>query len=248
MKFHFVIRLLVLCTAFLFYLQGASAQLSVGVEGGYNKNYLVTNNANRAFTNYVPMNGFNVGLPVQYQVNDWLALAAVPAYMQKNYRQERSSFFEGVYQNNYNGYIQLPVTARILFGGDRLKGFVDGGVYGAYWMSSKIKGVNSNILDVTSDTTSASASIFDFQKPYSYNEKYSFDNKKDNRIEFGWVAGLGAAYEITEQFGIFAEGRIFYSFTDQQKNYMINQVPRYNTTYGVSIGVMYHLNTKEKQF
>ena len=234
------------CIAFVLFGFHASAQLSVGIEGGYNKNYLITNNSNRAFTNYVPLNGFNVGIPVQYQLADWFALSATPTYIQKNYRQERSAFFAGVYQENTNSYLQLPVTGRVLFGGERLKGFIDGGVYGAYWMSSKIKGVNANILDLTGDENTSVSSIFDFQKAYSYNEKYSFDDKKDNRYEFGWTAGLGVGYDILEQFHVFAEGKIFYSFTDQQKNYMTNQVPRYNTTYGINLGVMYHLQKISK--
>jgi hypothetical protein len=224
----------------------ASAQLSVGIEGGYNKNYLVTNNANRAFTNYVPMNGFNVGIPVQFQLADWFAVTADPTFIQKNYRQERSSFFQGIYQNNYNSYLQLPVTGRILFGGEKLKGFIDAGVYGGYWMSSKIKGVNSNILDLTGDENTSVSSIFDFQKPFSYDQKYTFDTKKDNQLEFGWIAGLGVGYDITQRYQVFSEARIMYSFTDQQKNYQTNQVPRYNTTYGVNLGIMYHLQTQSK--
>ncbi len=225
---------------------GASAQLAIGIEGGYNKNYLVTNNSNRAFTNYVPMNGFNVAIPVQFQLADWFAVTADPTFIQKNYRQERSSFFEGVYQNNYNNYLQLPITGRLLFGGKKLKGFIDGGIYGGYWMSSKVKGVTSNILDPTGDENTSVSSIFDFQKPYSYNEKYTFDSKKDNRFEFGWIAGLGIGYGITERYQVFTEARLMYSFTDQQKNYQTNQVPRYNTTYGINLGVMYHLQRKSQ--
>jgi hypothetical protein len=245
-KKPFIRKLSALCFLIAsFYCIPLQAQLSVGIEGGYNKNYLVTNNSNRAFTNYVPMNGFNVGIPVQYQLNDWFALTADPTFIQKNYRQERSSFFTGVYQNNYNSYIQLPLTARVLFGAERLKGFIDGGVYGSYWISSRIKGVNSNILDLPDDNGNSS-SVFDFQKPYSYDEKYAFDSKKDNRYEFGWIAGLGVGYDITERYHIFSEARMMYSFTDQQKEYMINQVPRYNTTYGINLGVMYHLQSNRQ--
>ena len=72
----------------------------------------------------------------------------------------------------------------------------------------------------------------------NYNEKYSFSTVKDNRLEFGWVAGIGASYETENGYRFFIEGRYQYSFTDQQKNYMINQVPRYNDTYGIHLGVM----------
>ena len=220
------------------------AQLSVGVEGGHNKNYLITNNANRAFTNYKPLSSFTVGIPVQYKITDWFAIAADPSFLQKNYLQERSAFFAGVYQNNYNGYVQLPVMAHFMFGGNRLKGFLNAGMYAGYWLTATIKGVMPNILDNV-DNSTATNSIYDYNNPYSYNEKYSFDSRKDNRLELGWVAGLGLTYDVTNRYSVFAEGRLLYGFTDQQKNYETNGVPRYNTTYGVNAGVLYHFgNTK----
>src|SRR5437763_13492186 len=74
------------------------AQFSVGLEGGYTRNYLQTNNANRDFTNYTPGNGFSIGIPVQYKIADWFAVAADPSYIQKNYRQERTTYYAGTYQ------------------------------------------------------------------------------------------------------------------------------------------------------
>ena len=223
------------------------AQFSVGIEGGYNKNYLVTNNANRAFTNYKPLSSFTVGIPLQYKIADWFAIAADPTFLQKNYLQERSAFFAGVYQNNYNSYVQLPVMAHFMFGGKRLKGFANAGVYGGYWMASTIKGVMPAILDNVDNNTSTS-SIYDYNNSYSYNEKYSFDSRKDNRFEVGWVAGLGIGYDVTNKINVFAEGRLLYSFTDQQKKYETNQVPRYNTTYGANAGVLYHFGNSKSSF
>lgn len=217
------------------------AQFSVGVEGGFNKNYLTTNNANRDFTNYEPLTSFTVGVPVQYKIADWFAIAADPTFIQKNYRQQRSTFYSGVYQDNFNSYVQLPLMGHFMFGGDKLKGFFNGGLYAGYWVSGKVKGRLANILDPVDDPTT-SGSIFSYNKEYDYNEKYSFDDTKDNRFEAGWVAGVGASYDITSRYQVFAEGRYLYSFTDQQKAYMTNQIPRYNSTYGVNIGVMIHLS------
>jgi hypothetical protein len=225
----------------------ASAQLSVGVEGGYNKNYLVTNNANRAFTNYQQLGGFTVGIPLQYKITDWFALAADPGLIKKNYSEQRSVFFAGVYQDNLNTYIQLPLMGHFMFGGQRLKGFLNAGIYGGYWLAGTVKGETPNILDIVDDVT-ASNSIYDFEHPYSYNEKYSFDSRKDNRFDAGWVGGLGIGYDITRHYQVFTEGRILYDFTDQQKNYMTNQVPRYNTTYGMNAGILIHLGNPKSAY
>src|ERR1700744_3030470 len=92
--------LLILCS-----LRGYS-QFFVGVEGGPNMNYLTTSNSSEPFTHYEGMKGFNIGIPVGYQFFDWLAVIATPAYSQKNYDIVRTGFFTGIYQKNYNNYLQ----------------------------------------------------------------------------------------------------------------------------------------------
>jgi hypothetical protein len=221
------------------------AQFSAGLEGGFNKNYLVTNNANRAFTNYNPMYGFSIGVPVQYKLNDWLVIAADPSFIQKNYEQDRSSFFAGIYEQSKNSYINLPLTAHFLFGGRRLKGFAEAGIYGAYWITGKVKGAMPDILDQGSSTSSGN--VYDYDNIYKYNEKYAFDSRRDNRLEAGWVGGLGISYDINSRFQVFTAARLLYSFTDQQKNYETNQTPRYNSTYGMNAGVMMQLPCKKNK-
>src|SRR5690242_12167259 len=130
-------------TTFLFFLCcgiSSFAQLSIGLEGGYNRNYLQTNNANRDFTNYTPGNGFNIGIPIQYKIANWFAIALDPTYIQKNYVQQRSSFYSGTYQISTNSYIELPVMAHFIFGGKKLQGFFNLGAFGGYWLAGNVKG------------------------------------------------------------------------------------------------------------
>jgi hypothetical protein len=218
----------------------AKAQLAIGLEGGYNRNYIVTNNANRAFTYYQPLSGFTIGIPVQYTINDWLAIAADPGFVKKNYRQQRGDFYLGVYQDNDNSYLQLPLMGHFMFGGTKLKGFVNLGVYGGYWLGGRVKGKMANILDLVDDANEG-GSIYNYQQAFSYSEAYGFNTVRDNRLEFGWLAGLGLEYQLKERFKIFAEARLLYGVTDQQKNYSLNQVPRYNNTIGVSAGALMRL-------
>lgn len=217
-----------------------SAQLSIGLETGYNKNYLYTNTSNRDFTAYKPAGGFNLGIPLSYTVSSWFAVQADPSLIKKNYRTERSDFFEGVYQVNTNTYLQLPVMGHFTFGGQYLKGFLNLGVYGGYWTLGKVKGTLPNILNAV-DTVGNINTVYDYQKSYNYNEKYLFDSRKDNRIEFGWLAGVGLSYDLNNVYQVFGEARYYQSLTDQQKKYMINQVPRYNQTYIVTVGVLINL-------
>ena len=235
-------RVLSVCCAatmlFLLCTLRGQCQFFVGAEGGPNTNYLTTSNASEPFTNYVGMRGWNVGIPVGYQFFDWLAVQAAPTYMTRNYEIVRTGFFAGVYQKNYNNYLLLPVTVRFSFGGKALRGFVDVGGYGAYWQSSRIQGTEPNILnevDTAYNTTNPS-NVLGENYPYSYDEKYTFNSAKDNRMEFGVIGGAGVSYVLSQTYTFYIEGRYYRAMTDQQKQYETNQAPRYNDTYGLTVG------------
>lgn len=221
------------------------AQFSVGVQAGYANNYLLTNASNLISTEYKPLAGFSAAVPLEYAVTDWFAIKAAPGFTQKSYRMQRTGFYYGVYQDNTNGYIQLPLTAQFSFGGEKLRGFVEGGGYAGYWMTAHVKGRMPNILNqpaYTSNTSNAQPNnVFDEYTAYEYNEKYTFDKTKDNRIELGVLAGAGLSYQLTDAYKVFAEATYFNGLTDQQKKYQTNQVPRYNQTWVFSLGIMFSL-------
>ncbi len=218
----------------------AKAQLYIGLEGGATKNYLQTNVSNLVSTQYNPAYGFYAGIPVLYQITEWLAVQADPGYFQKNYQLQRTGFLQGVYQDNSNSYIQLPLMGNLSFGGRQLRGFINLGGYGAYWVTSHLKGRMPNILDQPAFTNSMSNaqpnSVFDEFTPYNYSEKYQFSTTKDNRMEFGVLAGLGISYEMQEKYRFFIESRYYRSLTDQQKNYQMGHVPLYNEAVSFGAG------------
>ena len=238
-----------------------SAQLYIGAEVGGNQNYLVTNVSSLNATEIVPKNGLALSAVLQYKVNDWFSLEATPGFIQKNYQIQRTGYYRGVYQRNDNNYLQLPVSAKFYFGAKKLKGFVDLGVYGAYWASSHIKGAVPNILDQKPynpaynpavdepiDPVVMSQSVFDDYTPYYYDQKYHFDNTRDRRLEFGITAGLGINYEATSKTNFFVEFKYTDALTDQQKNYQYGQDARYNETGTIFVGVTrkVHFHCKKK--
>ncbi|MGO4289556.1 porin family protein [Chitinophaga sp. RAB17] len=236
-------RSLIFLATLLLCYDAAQAQFEIGVSGGYNKNYLQTSSGYRAFTKYDALSGFVVGIPIQYHFNDWLAIQADPSYIQKNYEQSRNHFFDGIYQKSTNTYIQLPVMAHFSFGGKKLKGFFNAGGYGAYWAGGRIKGAMANVFNNAPDLPDNQQvyNFFQFDKAYNYNEKYTFDSRRDRRMEFGLVAGAGIEYLLQQKYRFFAEARYYYGLSDQQKNYMINQIPRYNDTYVIQAGCLFNI-------
>ncbi|HWB25885.1 MAG TPA: porin family protein [Chitinophagaceae bacterium] len=227
--------------------QQTHAQFSIGVSAGYANNYLVTNVSNLVSTEYKSLPGFSAAVPMMYSIEDWFAIKAEPGFMQKNYRMQRTGFYQGIYQDNTNGYIQLPVMGHFSFGGENLRGYIDAGGYAGYWLTAHVKGVMPNILDQPAYSSAVSNeqpnNVFDEYTPYSYNEKYQFNTTKDNRIELGILAGAGISYQVNDSYQLFAQASYYESLTDQQKKYETGQVPRYNQTYVFNLGVMFTLGS-----
>jgi hypothetical protein len=233
-----------LVLAFLALAQPLYSQLYLGVEGGWNKNHLSTSNNSQYFTENVDKSGFSAGIPVRYRVLDWLAFEADPGYIQKNYMSQRTGFFNGIYQKSSNAYWQLPVMAQFSFGGQQLRGYMSLGVYVAYWASGRIKGTTTGPLNSV-DTAYANTNpigITGETNPYNYNQPYSFNSTRDNRIEFGGIGAIGVSYEMEQGYLLFVEGRYTRSLTDMQKKYELNQTPRYNDNFGINVGVMVRMN------
>ena len=85
-----------------------------------------------------------IGVPVTYSYNDWFTLRADALFVQKNYKMHRSSYVAGFHSKCSNNYLSLPIVAQFSFGGKRLRGFVNGGGYLGYWLSSYQKDNTAN--------------------------------------------------------------------------------------------------------
>ncbi|HVI45135.1 MAG TPA: porin family protein [Chitinophaga sp.] len=230
-----------LCFCLLTQLHSSGQTISLGIETGYNRNHVSTNSSPYFFTTYKSMGGANVAVPVQLKLNSWFGVQVAPTFIQKNYKLERSDYYKGQYQEFHNNYFQLPVMAQFSYGIRQWEGFVSLGTYTAYWSSGSTKGRQPSMWNTGDASAQYQYTIFAANGPQEYNEPYHFDDRKDNRWEFGLLAGIGAQYAFPHCSKIYIEGRLYYALTDQQKNYMINQVPRYNTTTSISVGYLYTL-------
>jgi hypothetical protein len=232
-------RISFLLTVFtLLCVMQSRAQLFVGVEAGANRNYLISNTSDKPFFEYQPSYGYSVGASVRYtfpKLSSWFGgIQAVPTFMTKNYRIQRTGEYSAMYQQTDNTYLQLPVMAQFRFGGhlnkaQTLHGILNLGGYGAYWMSSHSHGRAMSPFDSNENT---------YQ---TFDSKYEFQSQKDNRIEFGAVAGVGLQYALQSKYIFSVEYRYTPSLTDQQKAYQADQVPRYNETHGILVSMQYQL-------
>lgn len=201
----------------------AQAQWRVGVTGGADYNVFSTDQ--QYMTDYKVDGrwGVTLGVTGQYDVNDWLGVRADLNWTQKNYRHSRVVYSDVNYKLT-NNYLQLPVMASFRFGGERLRGFCNLGVYGAYWLNSNRKGSDWNSFA---------------NKTTEFDEKVDFYDTRDQRWDCGLVGGIGLEYLITNHWAAQAEVRYYYSTTSTTKQYMRNKDYRYNSTTAVQLGINY---------
>lgn len=216
---------------------GFAQRFSIGVESGYSHNSLITNISGLTNTVYQSVGGYTLAIPMAYSLRSWVSLYSNFNLTQKNYQYTRTGSYSGPYEQYRNAYLQLPLAGRFSWGG-KLKAFLDVGVYGGYWLTGRVRGAELNVLDFSLTSSNVYAT-----NVYNFNEKYQFSSTRDNRFEFGWLVGLGAAYEFRPGVQGFVEGRNTQALSDQQKDYMTHQVPRYNQTYTVTAGCLISLRS-----
>ena len=166
--------------------------------------------------------GATIGITGQYDVTNWLGVRADLNWTQKNYRHYRDRL--PIEHKYFNNYLQLPVMASLSMGGEKLRGFVNLGVYGGYWLSSHREGLDFNAFSAMT---------------YSFSEKVEFDSDRDQRWDCGLVGGVGLEYRFAKHWAAQVEARYYYSTTSAQKQYMKVKDYRYNHTTAIQAGVYY---------
>ena len=166
--------------------------------------------------------GLTMGVTGQYDFTEWLGVRADFNWTQKNHRVLRDRIpMDYKYVNNY---LQLPVMASFSFGGQKLRGFCNLGVYGGYWLSSNYSGVDYSSFVGAS---------------YDVKGHVDFNSDRDQRWDCGFVGGMGVEYRFARHWGAQVEARYYYSTTSVQKQYMRVKDYRYNSTLALQAGACY---------
>lgn len=228
----------VLCTCTLV-LNSVQAQQhwSIGIDVGYTNNEFYTNISNYEYSYYKKEGGCIISMPLQYAVRDWFAIQAEPGFIQKSFSLWQTlQTAEPTHLKSTYEYLQLPVMAHFSFGSHKWKGFMNIGGYSAYWVSGHIKGTEVDNYNVPFYPPAL------LYLPQKVDSKYEFDDRRDRRLQFGFLAGAGVEYMLCAKYSVFAESRYYQDQTEQQKSYMHNQVPRYNNTIAITAGCIYHFS------
>ena len=167
--------------------------------------------------------GATLGVTGQYDLTDWLGVRADLNWTQKNHRLHRMSYSVVDYKYR-NNYLQLPVMASFSFGGQKLRGFCNLGVYAGYWLNSSRRGTDTNSFS---------------ERTYDFSEKVTLDSDRDQRLDCGLVGGIGVEYRLFKHWALQGEVRYYYSTTSTRKQYQRVKDYRYNSTTAIQLGGSY---------
>ena len=199
------------------------AQWRVGINGGGDLNHFIIDKQYQTDYQFKDRWGGTVGIMGQYDIADWAGIRFELDWMQKNYRQTRETL--KVYDYKYvNNYLQLPVMGSFSFGGPKVRGFCNLGIYGGYWLNSSRKGFDYNALT---------------QKGYDFTEKVEFYDDRDRRWDFGFVGGAGLEYRFASHWAAQVELRYYYSTVSTTKVNDVAKDYRYNSTLALQAGLWY---------
>ena len=207
-----------------FFCQPLQAQWRVGLSGGADHNWYSINTNYQSDYRYDGAWGWSAAVFGQYDFLPWLGLRAEVEATERNYRFRRTGIYAATNYVTRNTYLQLPVMAQFRFGGSKVYGFANIGVYAGCWLSSRYQGTMYDPL---------------VGSKRSIDQTYSFQPEKDQRGDFGLAGGIGIGYRFHDHWAIHAEGRCYYSFISAVKPYMGVKDNRYNTTIGMNIGFAY---------
>ena len=217
-------RKLLISMTLLAIMLPAQAQWRAGVTVGGDWNHYTVDKHYMTDWHYEGQWGWTLGLTGQYNFNEWLGVRADLNWTQKNHKQYRTGIMSNTNYDTWNSYLQLPVMASFSFGGQKVRGFLNLGAYGGYWLNSRLKG---HYFNVFSEETS------------KVDESLEFNDDRDQRLDYGLTGGIGVEYRFTRNWAAQIETRIYYSTISTQKDYMQLKDPKYNTTTAFQAAICY---------
>ena len=235
--------LFAVCTAFS---TANFAQMSIGFRGGVNfataeySPKSTTTSSNGTSTSETSIVGLSLAIPLEIKISEMFAIQPELAYIQKGYGQQFSSTGSSS-SASYNGtsvltfdYLEIPVSAKVFFGGDNFKFNVLVGPSIGFMLGAKSK---SEYTTAAFNGNSAQSS-----KTETTIDLSDANYKTINKTDFGMHLGAGASLAAGPG-RVFLDARYQFGFSDVA-NDSPDTTKWFNRGLGVSIGYLYQLGDK----
>ena len=215
---------LVAIAALLTVCSAASAQWRVGLTAGAADNTLDIAPQFRNDWDYDSRWGAGIGLAGQYDFCDWLAVRAELGLLQRGYSRRRpETVATGNHLRYRDNYLVLPLMGSFSYGGNTLRGFLNAGIYGGYWLNSRCRGLIQNTGEGGGNA----------------NIRVDMVKSRDRRLDFGYTGGLGAQWRFAPHWAAQLEARYWYSVVSRKKQHDVAKDYQYNSTLTLSAGIAY---------
>jgi len=240
--------------SFIFILFSSSlchSQILFGPKIGLNNAWADTDNRNIGYTQGEHINRIQFGFVYDHAIKTQFSIRAEVLYSEKGYavRKYYNSYLFDV-KNTQNSsywelqkrYLEVPVMLKWFTESRSFKFYINAGIYGAYWLSA-----NNYASLFTYNLGDISPKRKEAEQEYEFDNDFGTNKRKDNRIDYGLVAGSGLAYKI-KRGEIFIEARYSHGFADrfvfeasQPKYYL----PQMNRNWSFSAGFLLTLKPKK---
>ena len=231
MKKFFPITLLTVTVCLFLSSGNAAAQWHISANAGADLNAHIVDNQFAYDYRYSPGWGYAFGVGAGYRFTDWFSLDAELDAVSKNFNMTRSGQDSGIFENQSNLYLKIPVLASFSFGGKRVRGFLNAGPYMGVQVFRKKTG---STRGVTAGDPSA-------PEIYRYTIINDFSSKADNLFDAGATLGLGIGFLLTDKLGLGLEIRDYQSFIGTKKSSSVVSTIDLNNTCAVLLSISYQL-------
>ncbi|MGF1635489.1 MAG: porin family protein [Cyclobacteriaceae bacterium] len=203
-------------------------QLYVGLKGGGNVSEATfRNNPDYRLKRAILRQGFQGGLVLRYVNQNNAGIQAEINYVQKGWNETVDTVVNvNTRYSRQVDYLEIPVLAHIYLGRKKFRIILDMGPY---------VGLALNATEfIRNEITQEEIS-----------NRYVFDRDRDNRIDYGLMAGGG--FEKDFKFGtIYAEARYTFGFADFNRDKSEQLELSQNRTISISVGYLYTLRARKK--
>lgn len=184
------LKVVLLIIVFTLLTEVSIAQLSVGIQGGWNSAiFNIKYKAEDVTLSY--RTGFVIGAVVNYKLNNILSFQLEPRYIQKG---EKTEFADLAWKNDIlNEYLELPLLFEVQYPDYSIKPFVLAGINYGVLLNNKV----ISVLDGNEST---------------------FNTKTDyNKTDFALDLGGGVKYELLPGINLVLSGRYSIGISDITK-------------------------------
>ncbi len=219
-------------------LSGKS-QIFFGAQGGISQNILSQETPNQFLTKITRDYGFEGGGILEVTIDKFFQVQIQSDYIQKNYSVIRTGNFFGINSTFKNSYLQFSLAPQIKLGQDRFNAAIGIGIYGAFWLSSKVTGRIPNIFRIH-DSLGVGNQILEYFEISPFAIGIDLNPDRDQRVEIGYLIKMHINYRVN-RIRFFAMFSFLEALTDHQKKYSEYNIPRFNKTNILSFGGMLEL-------